>query len=171
MDGDGVSDYTIDLKPFQKAASALDGKAYFRSQKKAISPAMRKAINRVRQLARLEARPHRKTGRMAGAIRTKMPWTGNSVMNAYAYVKANGGAAHLITGGVKPHKINSKKPMYLWGFSGMTEFSRHVQHPGFRADPFFSRAVTSAEPDVSAYFQQAADELAASMAKAIEGKG
>ena len=168
----------IESDDFARAARAIDQSHFPRTAGRSIAPAMRQAVNLVRQRARAELRPHRKSGRMAGRIRVRVKGSGLATV---ASVKATGAGSNLIVGGVKPHRITGRSGgvMPLYGGKGkalttrgglaIEGFARAVEHPGFPADPFFHRAIEGSSDDINRLLDAAGKQIAKDLATAMEG--
>ena len=90
-------------------------------------------------------------------------------MDTVAGVRSTGSGSNLIAGGVRPHHIEAGGgPMPMWGgkgkSAGITGFARAVEHPGFAADPFFTRGVRKAAPEINAITQKSADVMVKELA-------
>lgn len=167
--------FSVDATDFHKAAQALEKTNMERLAGRPISKALRASANALRRNARAELKGHRKTGRMRDHIRTRFRGRG---LDMVAGVRSTGSPSNLIVGGAKAHPISSDKPMPMWEGrgawkggkgAGITGFARAVEHPGFRADPFFARAIDKTEGTINDSVQQAADEMVAMLADALEG--
>ena len=160
------------MSDLEKAARALDKGEFKATAGKPINVAIRKASNLVRQRARAEARPHRKTGKMAGAIRVRITGRG---LDTAGSIKATSGIANIIVGGAQPHRIAGHGIMPLYGGKGralttrggsaIEGFATVVQHPGVKADPFFHRAIEGTRPDIEAFLEAAGTAIVHDLAQ------
>lgn len=151
--------FTVDARDFERAAAALEGHGFDRVAGRTVQGAIRKMINAVRRHVRAAAKPHRRTGRLSSNVRVYFTGQG---MDFVGRVKAAGPVAHLIIGGVRPHQIRTRHVMALRGpgrAAPVIGFAQAVQHPGFRADPFFARGVSDASADMQQIIEQAADRM------------
>jgi hypothetical protein len=159
MGGYGMSD-------FDKAAKALESGNFRATAGKPINAAIRDAANLTRKNARAQARPHRKTGKMAGGIRVRI--TGRS-LDTVGAVKATSGIANIIVGGARNHAITGRGIMPLYQGKGrglgITGFATAVQHPGVKADPFFHRAIEGTRPDIEAFLEAAGSAIVHDLAQ------
>lgn len=165
--------FRVDASDFAKAAEALSRQGFETEAGKVAAATIRKGINAARRHVRAAAKPHRKTGRMSGNVRTSFTGRG---LDLEGRVFAGGRVAHLITGGVKPHaepgpaKQGHVMAIHGPGRSGpVVAFARHVEHPGFGADPFFARGVDESHADIEAALQAGVDSLASDLAARIGG--
>lgn len=143
-------------RKLQAAALALDGTAVGRKSGPIFARGLRDIGNAVRRKVRANLRPHRKSGHMISNVRVRV--RGRS-FDTEVGVKSTGAASNLIAGGVKPHRIAPGGVMPIWmghgawkrgKGAGITGFATVVEHPGFRGDPFFARALDDAKPEIDA---------------------
>lgn len=167
-------DVRIQAQSLQGVVAALDARQFSAYARVPVNDAMRKATVIVKNAARRELGPHRRTGKMRSRIRTKV-W-GSGVYRQYG-VKSTGVGSNLIAGGVGPHPITAGgRVMPMWGGKGAWKggkgrgiegFARRVEHPGFPADPFFDRAIDESAPEVNRLLDAAARQIADNLAAAI----
>lgn len=151
---------TVDAADFNRAAAALEGAGFDELAGKIVKHALRRSANVVRDNVRTRAARHGQ--RLAKGVHTT--WRGAG----FAFqlrVSATGPVAHLIAGGVKPHRIAPGRVMKIGGVIG---FARAVQHPGFRADPFVHRGIVDSLPAIQAIVDQAGSEMAAALAARLK---
>lgn len=150
----------IDHHDFARAAKALEHAGFQKTMGWHVRDVMRKSANLVRKNARAGLAPHRRRGRLASGVRTYFKGTG---LDSTATIRSTGPIAHLISGGVKPHTIEPGHVMAMVGregkATGVVGFATVVQHPGFKADPYFSKAVRKSVPDINAFLRTAAIEM------------
>ena len=162
------------MSDLDKAARALESGRYKATAGKPINAAIRQASNLVRQRARAEARPHRKTGKMAGGIRVRITGRG---LDTAGSIKATSGIANIIVAGAKPHGISGHGVMPLYGGKGkvltarggaaIEGFATVVQHPGVKADPFFHRAIEGTRSDIEAFLESAGTAIVQDLAQSM----
>lgn len=160
----------IDASAFENAAKALERKGFERAAGRTVAWALRRSANVVRRQVRAAAKPHRKRGRLSSNVRTSFAGTG---LDFSAKVRSTGPVAHLIAGGVRPHAIEPGRVMAIHGAgkSGpIVGFATAVQHPGFRADPYFHRGVTAAGPEIKAIVDKSAETMRDELAFRMRGK-
>jgi hypothetical protein len=162
----------IDASAFRDAARALERAGFERQAGRTVAWALRRSANAVRRHVRAELKGHRRTGHLAGNVRTRF---GGAGLDFSARVKSGGPVAHLIAGGVQPHAIGveHKRAMTIRGSgrgAGIEGFATVVQHPGFRADPYFTRGVKASAHDINDIVQKSADTMARELAYRMRSK-
>ena len=162
------------MSDLDKAAKALESGRFKATAGKPINVAVRNAANLVRREARAEARPHRKTGKMAGGIRVRITGRG---LDTAGSIKATSGIANIIVGGARAHRIEPGPVMPMWGGKGkvlttrggsaITGFATVVQHPGVKADPFFHRAIEGSRGDIEGFLEAAGSAIVHDLAESM----
>lgn len=171
------SKFGINGDDFRKAAAALEKRGFDKAAGRTVAFALRRSANVVRRHVRAEARPHRKTGRLSGNVRTRFVGVGLAFV---ARVKSTGPVAHLIVGGVRPHKIGpppygrgSSKVMALHAGKGKSNsvvgFATVVSNPGFKGDPYFHRGVERSAPEINAIIDASAQTMVKELAYRMRG--
>jgi hypothetical protein len=154
---------TIDATDFDKAAAALSAAGFEEVAEKHIKHALRVSANVVRNNVRSEASRHRRTGKLERDVHTT--WKGAG-MASQLRVSATGPVAHLIVGGVRPHRIEPGHPMHVGGLIGWRNV---VEARGFRGDPFVHKGITDSLPAIQRIVTQAGADMAAELAARMEG--
>jgi hypothetical protein len=161
MGGDGVSTttelVTIDGRAFARAARALERHGFEEVASDTVKHALRQSANVVRGNVKTEARRHHRTGHLEAGVHTT--WKGAGLAFQLR-VSSTGPEAHLITGGVRPHKIDAGRPMNIGGVIG---FKDAVEHPGIKADPYVHRGIKESLPAIQAIVTAAARDMAAQL--------
>lgn len=170
-------EFGINADAFRNAAKALEKEGFDRAAGRTVAFGLRKAANAVRRGVRAEARRHRKTGKLNSGVRTYFKGIG---LNFEARVKTTGPVAHLIVGGVTPHPIagppygrgNSQvMALHASGKAGaLIGFAKVVQHPGFKADPYFHNGVKRAAGDINEAIKKSAETMTKELAYRMRGK-
>lgn len=75
--------------------------------------------------------------------------------------------AHYVHGGTKPHVIRPKQPGGVLAFSvgGVMVFTRKVNHPGTKANPFYERAIDQSEGERMFLLGRTGDQILAEVAQ------
>lgn len=153
----------IDVTELRSAARAL------RDLDAAAAPALEKAERQagavVLDNVKAAARRHRKSGRLERGITVQVRGKGAATQVS---VHAGGASAHLVAGGVEPHRIRAM-PGHALAFvrGGVTTFAAAVRHPGFAADPFFAEGVEASAAQIDRITAQAGDAIAGELATRI----
>lgn len=146
----------IDAEDFRRAAHALEREGFQRQAGRTTAYGLRRSANAIRRQVRARARTHRRTGRMAGHVRTRFYGSG---LHFQAKVYAGGSVAGLVVRGTKPHAISSPKAMPITSGKALVGFARAVEHPGTQGDPFFAKGVRAAAGEVNAILSGSADTM------------
>jgi hypothetical protein len=176
-----TAELSVTSPDLDRAIAQLDAKGWERAALPTVRNVIRKSVNVVRKNVRSEARAHRKSGKMAGSIRTRFSATSTG-WRFQGSIKATGAVANLIVGGVSPHHIAlGGKVMPIWGGSGrrggqwrggagmgITGFARFVDHPGFAGDPFVDRGIAESEPAIAGFMDDGAKTIAREYAYRME---
>lgn len=185
MERDSVSGdalVTLDTRAFERAAGALDPRTVDRIGGRALAAPMRQMANGVRRTTRAALMErHKFARRMRDHIRPRVYGPPNSLERWWA-VRSTGVASNLVVGGARPHQYGGTL-MHIWTRgtvlasgrvsrrgAGVVAFTRHVSHPGYAGDPFFKRGIAAAQPLLDTQSQKAVDNLAAGLARRMEGK-
>ena len=157
---------SIDASAFDDAAQALERHGFERQAGRTTAWAIKRMGNAARRHVRAEARPHRRTGRLASQVRVVHRGTG---LAATTRVTTGGSVAGLIIGGTAPHDIAPVRSRAIAmtgpGRAGpLIGFAAIVHHPGTRPDPYFARGVRAAGPEMREITDQAADTMARELA-------
>lgn len=93
---------------------------------------------KVEEYAEQQASRHSKTGALVGSLKkARLP---NGSWEVY-HDPRMAPHAMFVHWGTKPHTIKPKnKKMLRWANGGRFHFAKAVQHPGTKADPWFTRA-------------------------------
>lgn len=180
----------INADDFKYASVALQEKNFKGTAGQAVGPALRDSGNIVRRHVRAELAPHRRSGKTASHIESRVTGVGLSTV---VTVKAASKTAHLLEGGTAAHEEvarggsggaqlgGSGKVMTIRGggasngaFAGfgirairsegqIVALASRVHHPGSRADPFFERGVRDAAPEVQSRIDEAAVVMTATL--------
>jgi hypothetical protein len=161
-----MTEFDIAGNDFERAADALTAAHFEKVAGKIVAGALRADANLVRKNVRAELRPHRRTGKLRDKVKVKFNGFG---LKTVAGVRSTGAQSNLIAGGVRPHAISPGKVMPLWRGGSISGFATAVQHPGFGADPFFSRAVRKSLAEIDRIGQEAIDQMARELASRMEG--
>lgn len=172
-----TAELSVTSDDLDRAIRQMDAKGWEKAALPTVRNVIRKSVNVVRKNVRSEARAHRKSGKMAGNIRTRFSATSTG-WRFQGSVKATGAVANLIVGGVKPHHIAlGGKVMPIWGGTGkwrggegrgITGFARAVDHPGFAGDPFVDRGIAESEPAIAGFMDEGAQTIARTYAYRME---
>lgn len=157
-------DYDVDMTAFKHAAHELERHEFQAAAGRTVAYALRRAANAIRRKVREALRGHRRTGRLASNVRVRYQGTG---LAFESLVWSSGPIAHLIVGGVRPHRIEPGKvmPIHASGRRGpVVAFAYAVESPGFPADPYFRKGVKAAAPEINAIFDKSAETMAAELA-------
>jgi hypothetical protein len=169
----GERDAGIDASAFHDAAKALERAGFERQAGRTVAWALRRSGNVVRRHVRAELKRHRRTGRLAGNVRTRFSGVG---LGFSARIWSGGPIAHLIAGGVQPHAIavtDDKRAMTIRApgrAGGVVGFAAAIQHPGFSGDPYFRRGVKAAAPEINAIVAKSAETMASELAYRMRSK-
>lgn len=148
----------IDADDFRAASAALGD--FDRLADPELEAAEVKIAAAVADNVRRAARRHRRSGRLERGLTVK---TSGHGAQATATVHAGGPVAHLIAGGVAPHAIRATRSHALGirrGGGTIVAFAEHVQHRGFRADPFFAEGVERSQAQIDQITADTADAIA-----------
>jgi bacteriophage HK97-gp10 putative tail-component len=151
----------IDATELRAAAKAL------RALDEAAAPALEKAERAIGPVVadnvRIAARRHRRTGALERSITVQVRGKGAATQVS---VHAGGASAHLVAGGVKRHRIRAL-PGHALAFEragSVTSFAAAVEHPGFKAHPFFAEGVEASAAQIDKITAQALDATAGELA-------
>lgn len=168
---------SITSPELDNAIAQLTAKGWDKAALPTVRNVTRKSINVVRKNVRGQAKAHRRTGKMAGSVRTRFSAT-TSGWRFEGAMKVTSSVANLIVGGVQPHHIAAGgKVMPMWGGrgrwrggagAGVTGFARAADHPGFGADPFVNRGITASQPAIDGFMHDAAGTIAREYAYRME---
>lgn len=163
---------TIDSADFRQAADALAGQGFDRRAGVVAERTIRKAGNATRREIRAAMRPHRRTGRMAAAVRVRVKGRG---IDAQVKVHATGGVVPIIVKGQKGHEIVPRTAQVLAiqapkGSGGAVSFAAAVQHPAVAGDPVVAHGIEHAQGAIHAEVAAGAAALRDELAKMLEGK-
>lgn len=162
--------FTVDASAFDRAARALTSEGFEKQAGRTTAWAIKRMVILVRKNVRLALSGHRQTGKLRGGIRWRVRGAG---IDAVGGVKTTGSVSNLIVGGVTSHEIAPGRVMPLWAGTGafrggrgagITGFARVVQHPGFAADPFFSRGVQRSEGEMAVIIRKSTETMAKELA-------
>lgn len=155
---------SIDGTAFATAAAKLDAAGFEDVAQKVVKHALRQAANVVRGNVKTEASRHRRRGRLEAGVHTT--WKGAGLAFALR-ISVTGPEAHLIVGGVGPHRIKAlgSHPLPVGGVTG---FAESVQHPGFRGDPFVQRGIKRSLPAIQILVDAAGAQMVAELARRME---
>jgi len=162
-------DFSIDSHEFEDAARALEQAEFKELAGQTVGAVLNRSGNAVRRHVRAAARPHRKSGRMAGKIRIYRTGDG---LDTEVRVHAGGRVAHLVERGFKAHGIVPRQARVLaikgsrsrGGGHNVVALTVSVQHPGYAGDPFFERGVEDSRSDVQEQFTAGAATMARNLA-------
>lgn len=156
--------FTIDDDEFRRVSKELNA-VWRRSASQYVSSAVRRSADVVQAHIKAEARRHKRTGRMESNIQQHRTGQG---MGIVVRVEAGGSIAPLIVRGVRPHRETGH--MRFEASTGVVTFAKAIEHPGFPGDPFVTRGVRRARPEVKAILDRTIARMAASLATKIGGK-
>jgi hypothetical protein len=161
-------DFAIDSSDFADAAKALEQAEFKALADQTVGAVLNRSANAVRRRVREAAKPHRRSGRMAGKVRVYRSGVG---LESEFKIHAGGRVAHLAERGFKAHGIVPKEARALTikgargrGGSDVVALAASVHNPGYRGDPFFERGVQEARPEVQAQFAAGAETMARNLA-------
>jgi hypothetical protein len=166
-------DFAIDTHEFANAARALEDAEFRSLADQTVGGVLSRSSNIVRRHVRAEARPHRRTGKMAGRIRVFRKGVG---LDSEFRIRAGGPVAHLVERGFAAHEIVPETARVLVfrgtgrGAQAVRGFAARVRHPGYRGDPFFDRGVEASTDEVQDQFSAGAKTMANNLAFRIRRK-
>lgn len=75
--------------------------------------------------------------------------------------------ANYVHGGTRPHVIRPRSPGGVLAFKigGQMVFTKRVNHPGTKANPFYDRAIEQSEGERMALLQRTGDQIVATVAQ------
>lgn len=155
---------SIDATAFDKAAAALSTAGFEDVATPIVRNALTRSANVVRDKVKTAARRHRRTGRLERGVHTT--WKGAGLAFQLR-VSSTGPVAHLIAGGVRPHGIRAFDVHHPLPVGGPTGFAEHVEHRGFRGDPYFARGVAAAIEPIGTIVQAAGKAMTDELAKRV----
>lgn len=157
----------IDAEDFRRAAKALEKEGFRTQAGRTTAYGLRRSANAIRRKVRARAKAHRRTGKMSSNVRTSFYGRGLAFQ---AKVYAGGSVAGLIVRGTKPHAIESAAAMPITSGKTLIGFARAVSHPGTQGDPFFSKGVKDAAPEVNAIIAGSAATMTRELKYRMERK-
>lgn len=162
-------DFMIDTHEFADAARALEDSSLRSLADQTVGAVLSRSSNIVRRHVRAAARPHRRSGKMAGKVRVYRKGVG---LDSEFKIHAGGRIAHLVERGFKAHGIVPREKRVLalkgararGGTHAVAGFASSVQHPGYAGDPFFARGVQASRSEVQDQFDAGAVTMAKNLA-------
>jgi hypothetical protein len=111
----------------------------------------------------LKSAAPRRTGHFASTIRYRQTVSGDSILMEFL---GENPLASWILDGTKPHAIEPKNAGGVLRFlaaSGDVVFTRHVDHPGTKPNPFDALAWSNSRAEVTAVLQRLGRQIAEQM--------
>ncbi len=99
------------------------------------------------------------TGMLRGRMTRTITPTQGEVFTTVKYAKA-------VHEGTRPRTITpKKKKMLAWKKNGQWHFAKKVRHPGIKANPFFTRALTKTRNEIEGEFVKSTNKVLQFIAK------
>jgi hypothetical protein len=160
----GFANITIDAADFSKAIFAF-GPLYDIEAAKEIEAVMDQIGLIVQRAVRKRAKRHYRTGRLEKFVNVVGVGAG---WERTVRVHSGGSVAHLVAARVRPHDIRASEPrtpaMPLYVKNTITGWSEHVQHPGYRGDPYFHVGAMNSRLAINSALKASARRLAKHLA-------